>query len=305
VRVVDADTSDQAIELLIEAMAGASVEIEFEREDIAQPFAAVLTRREVSRQTVDYAGYADKSDGSRTGYLVISEFRDKTKDELRQVFSAFGEAGITSLVIDLRGNRGGDLSTIGLLGSLILGDQPAGMPFIRFQYSDLGDAIFRNSDFRTGYDLTIEDNANTLQRVHVITSNITCSASEVLINSLRAYIDVQLTGITTCGKPYGFYGRQFEEKSMLWAINFTSANANGEDDFADGLGATCVIPDYEIYPYSDFRDQHLATAMNYLDNNSCQLPLANAQRGLQARTDKTLFHPIWRPDDEGTEHLSY
>jgi len=302
--VEDVETSNQAIDVLRDAMEGDSVKVTFAREGIAEPFSANLVRREVSRQTVDYAGYLERPNGSRIGYLFISEFRNKTRAELDSIFAFFQEAGVTSLIVDLRSNGGGRLSIIAQLGSLIMGEASAGLPFIRYQYSDMGDAVFRNGEFTTGYDLSIEENAAPMQRVHIITSNRTCSASEVLINSLRAYVDVQITGTVTCGKPYGFYGRQFEEKSVLWAINFTSANANGEDDFVDGLNATCEIQDYEIYPYMDQRDQHLATAINYIENGTCQLPLADAKSGSHSSSATTLFHPVWQPEYQDIEHVS-
>ena len=296
VSIVDEATADEAVEIARQAIAGSSLEFEFSRENIAEPFTAELTRTEVSRQTVDSAGYFDTADGSRIGYVYIYEFREKTEAELRRVFLAFQENNVTSLIIDLRDNQGGSLRTIGLLGSLILSDQAAGSAFIRFQYSDLGDGIFRNGDFRTGYDLAIEEESTSMQRVHVITSARTCSASEVLINSLRAYIDVQTTGVTSCGKPYGFYHRQFEEKSVLWAINFTSANANGEDDFAQGLAPTCELADFAIYPFLDARDPHLAVTLNYLGNSTCQLPPANSNPELRSREKLPVFKPLWQRD---------
>ncbi|MEE9321774.1 MAG: S41 family peptidase [Granulosicoccus sp.] len=304
VLVTDEETRDQAIDILRDAEDGDSVELELVREGVPEPFSATLTRREVSRQTVDYAGYNERPDGNRIGYLFLSEFRQKTRVELEGIFDFFQQNNVTSLIIDLRSNSGGRLNIIAQLGSLIIGEQSAGLPFIRFQYSDLGDAIFRNGDFTTGYDLTIEENAAPMQRVHIIASGATCSASEVLVNSLRAYIDVQISGSTTCGKPYGFYGRRFEEKSVLWAINFTSANANGEDEFVDGLNATCEIPDYEVYPYLDTRDPHLASAINYLETGSCQLPQANAKSSMDSRPPANKFQPVWQPEHLDIEHFS-
>src|SRR5690606_3946797 len=45
-----------------------------------------------------------------------------------------------------------------------------------------------------------------LDRVYVLTTEATCSASEANINGLRGVdVDVYQIGSSTCGKPYGFY----------------------------------------------------------------------------------------------------
>ncbi len=292
------DSIEDAWTVAGNAATGATIEFEFLREGSPGSFTRELTRTEVSRQTVDAAGIITELDGTQTGYIYIYEFREKTDDELRRAFQYFQENNITSLVVDLRDNQGGRLETVNVLASLILLNQPAGSPFIRYQFSDLGDAIFRNGGFNTGYDLSIEPDAADIQRVHVISSGRTCSASEVLINSLRAYVDVQVTGVTSCGKPYGFFGRQFEEKSVLWALNFTSANARGEDDFSDGLAPTCELSDYEVYPFGDLRDPHLASALNYLKNDTCRLPVASSKSDIESRANKPAFNLSWQPDPE-------
>ncbi|MFM9598141.1 hypothetical protein ACKI1O_53780, partial [Streptomyces scabiei] len=45
-----------------------------------------------------------------------------------------------------------------------------------------------------------------LERVYLLTTSSTCSASEAIINGLQGIdIEVIQIGAGTCGKPYGFY----------------------------------------------------------------------------------------------------
>lgn len=269
INIVDEQSARDAWALVSDRTDGSTLEFEFQRENVDEPLVHQLTASEVSRQTVDAALTRTDATGEEMGYLNIFEFRSKTDDELRSAFLRFQNNNVTSLIVDLRDNGGGSIRTIAVLGSLILGQAEAGKPFIEFRFSDLGETIFSSEGFITGYDLTAEDNAAPMRSVHIITSNRTCSASEILINSLSPYIPVSVSGTTTCGKPYGFYGRGFEDKSVLWAINFQSDNARGEGGWVNGIEPTCEVSDFQIFPYGDRRDRHLSSAVQYLETGAC------------------------------------
>lgn len=273
VSITDEASGDAAWDLVREGLGeeGYTLEFAFERED-GTVWSETLESEVLSRQTLDSYGSFTLNGGSDVvGYMSLYEWRSKTGDELRNAFEYFGTKSIDSLVIDLRYNQGGSIRTVAELGSLILGGVSAGSPFIDFRFSDLGEVIFENEGFTTGYELGEEANSvSTIERVHIITSDRTCSASEILINSLRSYMDVQVTGTTTCGKPHGFYGRKFEDKSVLWAINFQSDNADGEGGWINGLQPTCPLEGFGIYPWGDRRDKHLESALDYITTGSCQ-----------------------------------
>ena len=300
VTVTDEASADAAWDLTRDKTAGSTLEFEFARENLDEPFIAVLEAVEVSRETVDYAAVTTDANGNGVGYIYIFEFRtrnDKTDDELRSAFEFFAERNVQTLIIDLRDNRGGSIKSVNTLGSLILGNEPAGSEFIDFRFSDLGEVIFENEGFTTGYSLNAEEYALAIERVHIITSHRTCSASEILINSLRGYVDVQVSGVTTCGKPYGFYSRYFEEKSVLFAINFQSDNVLDEGGWVNGLDATCVLPDFQIYPFGDNRDPHISSALGYLDTGACAAPVVVADTLARTRGQgREVYHPAWSPE---------
>ena len=61
----------------------------------------------------------------------------------------------------------------------------------------------------------------------MLTGDNTCSASESIINSLRGIgVEVIQIGLTTCGKPYGFYP-QDNCGTTYFSIEFKGVNAQG------------------------------------------------------------------------------
>src|SRR4029077_1921182 len=74
-----------------------------------------------------------------------------------------------------------------------------------------------------------------LQRVFVLTTAATCSASEAVMNGLAgAGVQVIQIGSTTCGKPCGFYPPD-NCGTTYFSIEFRGVNAQGFGDYADGF----------------------------------------------------------------------
>src|SRR4029077_17778865 len=74
-----------------------------------------------------------------------------------------------------------------------------------------------------------------LQRVFVLTTAATCSASEAVMNGLAGVgVQVIQIGSTTCGKPYGFYP-QDNCGTTYFSIEFKGENDKSFGDFPDGF----------------------------------------------------------------------
>src|SRR5690606_22570566 len=96
-------------------------------------------------------------------------------------------------------------------------------------------------------------NSLNLNKVYVLTTGRTASASELIINGLEPYIDVVQIGKTTVGKfqasvtlfdSPGMTNTTNVNKNHTYAIQplvFKSANAEGKSDYVNGL-----TPDLEI-----------------------------------------------------------
>lgn len=138
-------------------------------------------------------------DGENVGYLMYNGFTKEFDSDLNAAFANFATNNVQHLVLDLRYNPGGSVRTASFLGSMITG-QYFNQVFAKLEYnSDL-----QSNNFDVEFDNQLADgstiNSLNLNKVYVIATPSSASASEMIINSLRAYIDVVHIGFETVGK---------------------------------------------------------------------------------------------------------
>ncbi len=215
----------------------------------------------VTINTVLYHDILENS-GSKIGYLVFYTFIEAAREELDAVFAEFRQEKITELIVDLRYNGGGEVSVAQYLGSLIGGDQVAGKVFIKAihnrKYSSMDE---------TEYFISSEHAVN-ISRVIFITGERTCSASELVINSLKPYMEVILVGDKTCGKPYGMYGWDFCDKHIN-PVSLKAVNAYGEADYIGGMFPDCHAEDDLSRTFGDIQEDSLKQAVYYIVRGTC------------------------------------
>ncbi|MGE5426927.1 MAG: S41 family peptidase, partial [Methylococcaceae bacterium] len=151
----------------------------------------------------------------KVGYLVYNGFNADFDNQLNDVFGKFKAANINQLVLDLRYNGGGSVQTAIYLASMIYSTDQSKV-FAVAQYNDelqkyledkygtsaLKDNFVTNIEPTSAHP-TVPINSLNLQKIYFIVSDNTASASELLINGLRAYMDVKVIGINTVGKYTG------------------------------------------------------------------------------------------------------
>jgi hypothetical protein len=117
-----------------------------------------------------------------------------------------------------------------------------------------------------------------LNRVYVLTTSGTCSASESVINALRG-IDVQVNviGAQTCGKPYGFTPVP-NCGTTYFSIEFKGVNNKGFGDFTDGFAPTCQVSDDLTRPVGDESEGLLAAALTYRATQACPVSTTSRAR---------------------------
>jgi C-terminal processing protease CtpA/Prc len=216
-------------------------------------------------------------DGRRVGYVMFNNFVQPSTAALNDAFAALKTADANELVLDLRYNGGGYVSVAQHLASLIGGTRTSGQVAFNYQHNDkLGPELNKVVRF------TDPENALNLQRLFVIATHGTASASELVINALRAFIPVIVVGDTTYGKPVGSYLMPFCDK-VLSAIAFSIKNANLEGDYFDGLPADCPAADDATHQLGDPEEASLAEALTYMRTGACT-PRTEAQsRALRLR----------------------
>lgn len=150
---------------------------------------------------------------TRVGYLMYNAFRFNFHDDLNDRFGEFRSAGVSELVLDMRYNGGGTLITSAILASMISG-LGSGDEFSTLTYNQKRSSnnvsypfydevlVYDNSGSLVADDVPM--NTLNLNRLYVLTSSRTASASETIINGLLPYgLDVIIIGDVTAGKDEG------------------------------------------------------------------------------------------------------
>jgi carboxyl-terminal processing protease len=238
--------------------------------------------KNLSLTVVDYAenpNYLDKiivQENRKIGYFVYNLFSTgptseskQYNDEMDAVFGRFQAAGITDLVLDLRFNSGGAETATINLASLIGKNIDATKVFAKRQYNKtltnqiLNDPAY-GADFLVSRFKVKSQNVGSLlknNRVYVLTSARSASASELLINGLRPYMDVFLIGSKTFGKNVGSISiYNDKDPNNTWGMQpIVVKSFNSLDESNYGNGFTPNILD---------------------EDNGSQLPLGNVNERL-------------------------
>jgi carboxyl-terminal processing protease len=214
--------------------------------------------------------------GRAVGYINFRNFVTPSTAALNQAFTELQGAGANDLVLDLRYNGGGLVSVAQHLGGLIGGALTRDRLFVQFVHND------KNSQRNSSLNLSAPAQALGLERLVVITTRASASASELVINGLRPFVTVTVVGDRTYGKPVGQYGYNFCDK-VLYPVAFSTQNARGEGDFYTGIAADCGAPDDLEHELGDSAEGSLAEALRFLRTGRCSGTAAADARAQSAR----------------------
>jgi C-terminal processing protease CtpA/Prc len=237
--------------------------------------------------------------GKKIGYFVYNFFAGGTDDkpgkydaETDAVFADFKSQGITDLVLDLRFNSGGSESSAKNLASLIGRGVNQTSIFLKREYNpevqqDILNDETLGEDFLTSYYQNEPNNIGdqlASGRVYILTSSRTASASELIINALKPYMEVFLIGDRTYGKNVGSISI-YDEKDPgnLWGMQpivVKVYNSLDQSDYSDGFQPDVVHPDNNlfVYPLGDPREALLGLAIGQITGSA-----STARQGVPSR----------------------
>lgn len=200
--------------------------------------------------------------GKKVGYFVFNSFTGTpSQNELKTVLSTFEAAGVNEMIVDLRYNGGGDVDTQVMLANA-LAPSSVSRSSVMFSYLHNTKLSAWNETIRFS-----KTGSLNLSRIFFITSAASASASELLINNLKPYLDVKTIGKTTHGKPVGMYG--FEVMDYVIApIAFKTVNAKNVGDYYDGIAVDADVADGLDKNWGDPLESCLASALAYIQTGS-------------------------------------
>ena len=151
-------------------------------------------------------------EGYKIGYLMYNAFRHTFHEQLNDAFGLFKNENVTELVLDLRYNGGGSIYTTMHLASMIYGEATGSDVFGKILYNEKHGGNTRALFFMDEVDIVDTDyervstsplNELNIERVYILVSNRSASASELLIAGLLPYMEVRIIGDQTVGKNEG------------------------------------------------------------------------------------------------------
>ena len=191
----------------------------------------------------DVLKYGIISAGTRKAfYLLYNEFGEST-DALKEVFSQLNGQQFDDIILDLRYNPGGYVNTSHQLCSALAPATAMGQPFLHMIYNDKINKTetlnFESSSLTGGASISY-------QNLYVLTSGNTASASEIVINCLKPYMEGRLYQVGTATYGKNVAQQLFTDAEApgieLWLTTTYLSNSQGYYDyFTNGL-----LPDYEI-----------------------------------------------------------
>ena len=209
--------------------------------------------------------------GKKIGYLSYSKFELDQENEVLNVFTQFKASKVEELILDFRYNPGGAVSTAVKMAGIIAPKKLHNKVFMYKEWNDKMTAQYKNEgllEMRTVEYLNTEvENNLDLKRVYILTSQNTASASELIINGLKPYMNVICIGNRTHGKYVGSITITDGDNKQAWAVQpivFKSLNVDGETDYINGLKPTIEIMDDYKYNLGDERESLLNTAIQHI-----------------------------------------
>lgn len=239
--------------------------------------------------------------GKNVGYFVFNTFtalKDSTGantlagDEINRVFSEFASHGITSLIVDLRNNGGGDVATSAYLANKIAPSSLNGKEMYHQSFNNLLNAEFEKEGISNKVNFDGSGSLN-LQNVFFISTRHTASSSELLYNNLRPYMNVKLVGDTTYGKPVGqwvmpivtYPNNVATFGAYLFAISFETLNSDNQGGYFDGLVPDQKATDFVNVPWGNPADDNLEKIFSYLSTGNFGGRFMSPEERMRAHPD--------------------
>lgn len=241
----------------------------------------------------------------KVGYMCYLEYAGV--GDLYKPIQKFAANQISELILDLRYNPGGYVNTCQYLCNCIVPSSGYGNIFQQCSYNDVLSAQYKNTtgnertfsffDFPSTPDkevLGVSLVGLQLERIYVLTSSHTASASEATIVCLRPYMDVITIGETTVGKGVGSWNISDPKyQYSIQPITMRYYNAESESTPDDGIIPDVYVPDgYTVSKkeIGDVSETLLNTALALIDNK-----LVSRAQNVRATQFENSLTPIGEP----------
>ncbi len=282
-----------------------------EKDGITAKEDKTITQDVVADNPIHLIKTFDNVAGKKVGYIVYNGFRSSFNDELNAAFGQLKGAGVQELVLDLRINGGGSVLTSAYLASMIHDGADTNTTFAELRYNSKHTDRNARAPFFSSLNVynSAGDNTGTqpinrlsgISRLYVLASSSTASASEMIINGLRPFIEVKVVGTKTTGKNEGSItlydspssdftdanSASKDHKNAMQPIVFQIYNNLGQSDYNEGFEPNILVEEFRawdnILPFGDENEVVLKAALDDI-------------RGVSTRSSNITFNNSERID---------
>lgn len=248
--------------------------------------------------------------GKKIGYMVYNFFATGKTDDSHEYdellmntlsnIKKATEEGAREMVLDLRYNGGGTVSTAIGLASALVKNRSTDNIIAKAEYNDVMEKIYKGDKKHDHFNYFFIDKMKAgkkeldvpnlnLSRLYVLVTRYSASASEFIINTLKPYMDVVLIGETTYGKNIGSWSisddNDTENNWTMHPITVKFYNKEGKADFKNGFEPDFKIDEFDYIPFVEFGDLNdplLNRAINEITKGGTRL---------QTKTRQLEAHP--------------
>lgn len=227
----------------IRGQKGTKVEITVYRKNTLEEYSCTVTRDIIEVTTVAYEMKEDN-----IGYIIVSGFEQVTYKQFEEAIKDLNEQGMEKMIVDLRDNPGGNLSTVCEMLDLILPE---------------GTIVYTEDKNNVREVITSDDKKQMQIPMAVLINGNSASASEIFAGAIQDYEMGTLVGTTTYGKGIVQNIYSLGDGTSLKLTTSEYFTPNGRN--IHGIG---IKPDIEVkYEYdaeNPTADNQLQAAMKHL-----------------------------------------
>ena len=241
---------------LIRGEKGTEVTLTIQREGVEQPFDITIVRDDIPVETV--YGTLDEN---KVAHVQITTFGYDTYKEFAEVMADLEAQGMEKIVLDLRQNPGGSLTTAINIANMFV---DAGKNILQTQEGQAQPIVYKAEGGKK-YKLPMT----------VLIDEGSASASEILAGALSESQNIKLVGLTTFGKGTVQEVISNQDGSTLKLTTSKWLTANGTWVHEKG-----IKPDVEI-AYPDYVSLAYIAPTNEYKVGSVDASVASAERMLE------------------------
>ena len=236
------DTSE--VVTLIKGEEGTQVILTLVREGESDYLKIPVERRKIESPTVSAEMLENK-----IGYIQITEFDDVTEDQFAEALAECKANGMEGLILDLRSNPGGNLTTVCELCRMLL---PEGM------------IVYTEDKYGNRDEYTCDGLRQLKVPAVVLVNDYSASASEIMAGAMKDHGVATIMGTTTFGKGIVQRVISLSDGSAVKLTVSKYYTPNGNDIHEKGIEPDIeVVFDADAY-YGEGIDNQLQEAIKYL-----------------------------------------